>query len=803
MSKDLQIRKPETVLARPIPRPREPRPAEHHSGFDRADILFALFKHKKKIIFGAIAGLAAAGAVYFFYPAVYESDAKLLVRYLVERSSVDSGDSGKNPGGGYAPATDAAIRSEVEIFTSWDLAVEAAEAIGPKRLLPGFKGTPTKEAAAATIASGLKVTDDKGSNIIFVAYQNRDPELTTLVLNELVNRYFNKHLEVHRSAGAFDFVTQQTDQVRARLNQTEDALKDIKEKAGVFSLEASTEAITSEVVKVEDELHATEDAIAEEQARIRQMRGSTGMVTIIPGEEAQPTSSVSDKSPAKQPSGASATRSISDVAEAPDRLAVHGETNSGNSGQSKAEPSASPEAPPETKEKYDALTSALGNLRKQQTDLVGKYSSKSKRVKAKQVEIDRINKQIRELEKEYPDLPTKVGGSSGDKALDPAAEDARLAGLQGRREVLAARLKDVQQKMRQLAQVGPQIADLERQKQLEATNYDYFQATLEKARVDEALDPSKIPNISAVQRPSPPKLEAGKRIKVTLAVAVGGFAIAAAFALLKEMILNARLRRPSEIEKFIGVTPLMWIPYCVGSNGVSPPKDNGNSSALVAKSASRQNLAPWDLGHFIRPYSEAIRDRLGLYFELHNLTHKPKLVGVAGFSEATGASTLAAGLAAALSETNDGKVLLVDVSLGPDQVHPFFKGKPAYPLQTALKSSGPMDAAAENLYLAKVGSPKAGPAQLGLKKFFDLMPNLRASDFDYIIFDMPPLAQTSPTWGMAPFMDKMLVIVESEKTSQGVVKRGYRRLVTERDNVSLVLNKVRSYAPKSLELEEI
>ena len=66
---------------------------------------------------------------------------------------------------------------------------------------------------------------NKGSNIIFVSYKNHDPEMATLVLQELLSRYFVKHLEVHRSAGAFDFVTQQTDQVRARLNQTEDALK--------------------------------------------------------------------------------------------------------------------------------------------------------------------------------------------------------------------------------------------------------------------------------------------------------------------------------------------------------------------------------------------------------------------------------------------------------------------------------------------------------------------------------------------------------------------------------------------------
>ena len=79
-----------------------------------------------------------------------------------------------------------------------------------------------------------------------------------MVLNELVNRYFTKHLEVHRSAGAFDFVSQQTDQVRSRLNQTEDALKALKAKAGILDLKESTAGLTTQAGKMEDELRNAE-----------------------------------------------------------------------------------------------------------------------------------------------------------------------------------------------------------------------------------------------------------------------------------------------------------------------------------------------------------------------------------------------------------------------------------------------------------------------------------------------------------------------------------------------------------------
>ena len=168
--------------------------------------------------------------------------------------------------------------------------MQVAQAIGPKRLLPPATDLLTKVAhaiglkqpsaaategeAAGVISSGLKVISNKGSNIIFVSYKNRDPEMATLVLQELLSRYFVKHLEVHRSAGAFDFVTQQTDQVRARLNQTEDALKSLRDKTGIVSLKEGSEALTAEAAKTQEALNAAEAELAEQKAVADQTGGS-------------------------------------------------------------------------------------------------------------------------------------------------------------------------------------------------------------------------------------------------------------------------------------------------------------------------------------------------------------------------------------------------------------------------------------------------------------------------------------------------------------------------------------------------
>src|SRR5436189_4728408 len=107
----------------------------HHSGINLSDILFALFKRKWTIILCALVGIIAAATFYFLYPPVYESQAKLLVRYVLERSAVDPIEAEKAATASN-DTTDKVIGAEMEILTSWDLAVEVAQAIGPKRLLP-------------------------------------------------------------------------------------------------------------------------------------------------------------------------------------------------------------------------------------------------------------------------------------------------------------------------------------------------------------------------------------------------------------------------------------------------------------------------------------------------------------------------------------------------------------------------------------------------------------------------------------------------------------------------------------------
>jgi len=813
-------------------------PAPAPPSLSAHDILYVLFKHKWKIIVYAMLGVVAAISFYLFSPPVYESQAKLLVRYIVDTSVVDNVESSRSSSG---PTNENLMNSEVEILTSWDLTTEVAKAVGLNRLLKQTKASADVARAARSIQKGLTVNRGVGTNIITVSYRNRDPELAAVVLTELVTRYFTKHLEVHRSADAFNFVAQQSDAVRARLNQTEEELTRLKDMIGITSLAESVKGLNVGLANTREALQAAQTQYVEQQALVQELeRFVSAQGNNLP--EAQPSNesheaiqqyhTLLDRLSRLRETELALLSKYLKKPDEPATERLEGTRQTRNQSQEAQNPSR--RVPFVGNERDLAQTMARERYRRQndtgfaynagkkdfdtlvkeaEQEILGQKNapaleakeSETQLLKFNQKQVENLEKQRSDFEKRFPGIASSVpSATSQDQQLEISAERtrlaaersrlaterARLAGLEARQEALKSHLVDLQKQSTKISDLAPQIEQLERTKEIEETNYKYFQASLEKARIDEALDPSKIPNISVVQNPSAAFKASRATKKIILGLAGGGVGVGVTLAFLMELVINQNIRRPRELEALLETPLLVSIPYLNGHNLLRL------LWSRASRSSNRLAIAPWDSEHFIRPYSEAIRDRLVLYFELNQMVHKPKLVAVTDCSGRAGASTLAAGLAAALSETGDGKVLLVDMNVGRPEIHPFFRGTPRCSLTEALV--GDPSPAGENLYLAVATSPETPKAQLIPKRFYDLVPHLKASDFDYIIFDMPSLGQTSGTLPMSRFMDKVLIVVEAEKSNRDVVKRAYAELVALRASVSVILNKTRSFTPKWL-----
>src|SRR5689334_16030634 len=87
-------------------------------GLQLGDIYYILFRHKWKILICAVAGLVAAVALFRLKPPLYNSQAKLMVHYVVDPRVLPG------PGGDVrTPDTAGAsiMNAEIEILTSFDL----------------------------------------------------------------------------------------------------------------------------------------------------------------------------------------------------------------------------------------------------------------------------------------------------------------------------------------------------------------------------------------------------------------------------------------------------------------------------------------------------------------------------------------------------------------------------------------------------------------------------------------------------------------------------------------------------------
>jgi Mrp family chromosome partitioning ATPase len=383
--------------------------------------------------------------------------------------------------------------------------------------------------------------------------------------------------------------------------------------------------------------------------------------------------------------------------------------------------------------------------------------------------------------------------------------------LEARIDALTSILSKIRDQASKVMEMEPKIAEVTRRREEAQKSYDAALASYEAIRRDDTQAAGKASNISIVENPTPARLDY-KKLLQGMAMAFGACAgLGFGLAFLIDFVLDRSIKRSSDVEKHLRLPLFLSIPDTAWSGAMKLPSwltklwlGRGREGHMNGHNAAGMELSPWEPGNELQKYAEGLRERLMTYFEVSNLNlKKPKLVAVTGCGEGSGTTTLASGLAAALSKTGDGNVLLVDMNDEQGVAHSFYKGQPGCGLTDALEPDSRAEAQVqENLYLASINNNQGGALSKVLPtRFTHLMPKLKASDYDYIIFDMPPVSPTSATPRLASYMDIVLLVLESEKTGQHSATRAAALMRDARANVAAVLNKCRQYVPPALSHE--
>jgi len=738
-------------------------------GMNLGDIYYLLFRHKWKIVICSVLGVVVAYGVYKKRPPPFQSDAKLFVRYVISEGTTIGPPSNDTITRSPDQRGETIMNSEMEILRSNDLALQVAAAIGPERILADHKGEKTLNQASALIRQNLTVNIPPRNSVIHLSFRHSDPAILQPVLNELIQSYLKMHHATHRAIGVLgDLLIQETDQLRSKLIQTEEELRRARNKAGVISINEAKETYGEHMASLRQQIFQTQATLAERASALEELQKRAGL-----------TSRPADNSPV---------------------TAV---------------------VPREKIDEHRAVSSRISNLTRIEQELMTQFTAENPRVKEIRAQLTEAEDVRKTLQLAHPTLASTDAPATAPTTTGPGAERtippgfdlslaaAEITALQARVKELNSQFDQVRADVAKLDELEGSILELSRRKELEEANYRYYAASLEQSRINETLGTGRVSNIIPIQTPTPPSADWSKTYKLLLMIAGAGVGAGVAWAAFIEFFADRSIRRPADVERGLGLPLFLAIPALrqMGRRQIlkakkrellaaaAQPTEALDALLLAGAQSSRGDANPESapLGQFY----DTLRDRLIGYFESKNLTHKPKLVAVSGLHENAGVTTIAAGLSRSLSETGEGNVLLVDMTAGQGSAQQFARGRAVCGLDELLDTRDSAHVQ-ENLYVVSANDKSSQLSRNLPQRLSKLVPKLKASDFDYIIFDMPTISQISITPRLAPFMDMVLLVIESEKTNRDVVQNAASLLAETKSHVGVVLNKMRRYVPARL-----
>lgn len=227
-------------------------------------------------------GLVALGSLVL--PPMYESTAKLLVQSNRAQLLVSPGlqeDSPNQPSAMTNPVTEEDLNSETELLNSSylirqaltggsrqppdGLAARALDVMQSLWSLPvrGYDvlhnvapPTPT-DLLAAKIERRLRVSVIKRSNVIEVAFGSHDPGWSYDFLKRLLNRYLELHARISHDPAAEKFFEIQRLLLEMRLDRSQEKLRSAQMQTGITEVSAQEQALITELYAAQADYHKT------------------------------------------------------------------------------------------------------------------------------------------------------------------------------------------------------------------------------------------------------------------------------------------------------------------------------------------------------------------------------------------------------------------------------------------------------------------------------------------------------------------------------------------------------------------
>lgn len=385
-------------------------------------------------------------------------------------------------------------------------------------------------------------------------------------------------------------------------------------------------------------------------------------------------------------------------------------------------------------------------------------------------EVNKLARSVQELSERYGEKHPKMTAARSDlgEAKKNLAAEINKTVDSIRKEYQAALDHEkelntlVEKEKRDLGSIKGSSFELSRLEREVANNqkiYESFLSRFQEANVSEEYDASNVQIIDAAKVPDEP-YKPNKPRFVLIALVLGLF-LGLLFAFLREHLDNT-FKTTEDLELKLKLPTLGIVPAVKLSKISSPPH--------------RQVLNdPRSL------FAENINTiRTGLLFA--NIDNPPRTILVTSATAMEGKSTLAANLAASLSQLD--RTLLLEVDLRKPTVaqNMGIKPTPGVAEQALnrgailLESLSKVGGEESNLYAIPAGSYAHNPLELLSSETFKHLLDRLKELFPYIVLDGPPMLAVSDAAVIGHLVDSVVVAVKAESTKIEMAREAINRL---------------------------
>ena len=561
------------------------------------------------------------------------------------------------------------------------------------------------------LLSSLKVEPVVGTDILKVSYEGEDRELVAKVVNAVIDTYIENDVLTNRSQAiaARKFIEDQIPQVEQAVTRAEAELRQFKEANRVADLEAEGQEIIKTLGILENQIARSEAQLADSQAQFIAVRQRVGMGI----EEALALSSLSQSAGVQQ--------ALNSLQEVQVQLASDRSRLMDNNPQ-------------------------IINLREREAALNTLLQ-------------ERINQTVGSRGA-VPSLRNLQVGALEQGLMNEFVNlEVQRSGLTNQLAALTKTYNERRKRLNVIPRLEQRLRELTRK--LEAAQSTY-QTLLEKLQETQVAENQNIGNARIIsQALEPEKALASQSNLIILAGGVVGILSGVAIAFLLDAI-DKSVKTVTEAKELFQHTVLGIIPHFdrSGKTRILNASPELNIPRVIARDMSQSS---------VREAYQMLQANL----KYLNSDKSMKSIVVASSVSGEGKSEVSANLAATMAHVGR-RVLLIDADMRQPMQHHVWGLTNAVGLSNVLIGEVEWDEATEEVMpgLDVITSGVIPPnpvALLDSQRMARLIESF-SRDYDYVIFDTPPLIGIADTTILGKMVDGLLLVVRPQVVDSASAK---------------------------------